>query len=307
MQVTADEVREMDKEKEKAAMWNGKGRPSADMERDSVTGSNTAEPKPAKKVTIFVGSPQKRGATYAAARRFLDGLESFGDVRGEIVALDDYKIGVCRGCKICFLRGEERCPLRDDRDILIEKMANSDAVVFASPNYSFQVPAVMKIFLDRLGFAFHRPAFHGKTSTSIVVQGIYGGRKIASYLGFVAGGLGFNVVKGSCVRTLEPMTRKASDRMQKTIDGHVRRFHARLLRPAYEVPSLAGLMKFRMSRMSIKQMLGEQYRDYEYYRERGWFEADYYYPTRLGTLKKISGAIFDWAGARMFRPQPELK
>ena len=145
----------------------------------SNTGSDKAKGvQPMKKVTVLVGSPHKGGATFTAARQFLENLESFGDVHGEIVVLSDYDIGVCHGCKICFNRGEERCPLKDDRDVLIEKMMASDGVVFASPNYSFQVSAIMKIFLDRLGFLFHRPRFHGKTSTSIVVQGIYRGRKI---------------------------------------------------------------------------------------------------------------------------------
>ena len=57
-----------------------------------------------KKVTAFVGSAHKGGATYTAASRFLDDLESFGDVQGEIVVLSDYDIGVCRGCKTCFER-----------------------------------------------------------------------------------------------------------------------------------------------------------------------------------------------------------
>jgi multimeric flavodoxin WrbA len=87
--------------------------------------------------------------------------------------------------------------LKDDRDVLIEKVMASDGVVFASPNYSFQVSAIMKTFLDRLGFAFHRPRFFGKTFTSIVAQGIYGGNKIVDYLDFVGFGLGFNTVKGS--------------------------------------------------------------------------------------------------------------
>ncbi len=89
--------------------------------------------------------------------------------------------------------------MKDDRDVLIEKIMASDGVVFASPNYSFQVSAIMKAFLDRLGFAFHRPRFFGKTFTSIVTQGIYGGGKIVDYLDFVANGLGFNTVKGSCI------------------------------------------------------------------------------------------------------------
>jgi multimeric flavodoxin WrbA len=46
-------------------------------------------------------------------------------------------------------------------------MMKSDGVVFASPNYSFHVSAIMTTFLDRLGFVFHRPRFFGKTSTSV--------------------------------------------------------------------------------------------------------------------------------------------
>jgi hypothetical protein len=85
-----------------------------------------------KSVTAFVGSARKKGFTYAATRQFLDNLQSFGDVQGEIVFLSECDIGLCRGCKVCFERGEERCPLKGDRDVLIEKMMSSDGVVFAS-------------------------------------------------------------------------------------------------------------------------------------------------------------------------------
>ncbi len=94
-------------------------------------------------------------------------LEERGGVETEIVRLSDYRFEPCRGCKVCFSRGEEFCPLKDDRDVLVDKIKVSDGVVFASPKYSFQVSAFMKLFLDRLGYAFHRPQFHGKTFTSI--------------------------------------------------------------------------------------------------------------------------------------------
>src|SRR5512136_3026396 len=149
-----------------------------------------------KKVTAFVGSGHKR-LTHNAVRQFLDDIESFGDVETELVTLNDYQIGTCRGCRLCFDRGEETCPMKDDRDVLIGKIMASDGVVLASPNYSFQVSGALKVFLDRLGFVFHRPRFFGKAYTSIVTQGIYGGPKVVKYLDFVGGGLGFNVVKGS--------------------------------------------------------------------------------------------------------------
>jgi multimeric flavodoxin WrbA len=265
------------------------------MKQETTTQAGT------KKVMVFVGSAHKGGATWRAACQFVQNLESYGDVRSEIVVLSDYDVGVCRGCKNCTNRGEERCPLKDDRDILIEKMMASDGVVFASPNYSFQVSAIMKIFLDRLAFLFHRPRFHGKVFSAIVVQAIGRGGTIVKYLQFVGGGLGFKVVKGSCSRTLEPMDQNALDRMRSNLAKQSRRFHARLLKPAFPVPSLLGLMMFRIARTGYKLALSENMRDYVYFRDQGWFESDYYYPAHLGPFKMAAGALFDWAAARMFR------
>jgi multimeric flavodoxin WrbA len=150
-----------------------------------------------KRVTAFVATARKK-STYNAVRQFLDNLKSLGNIEHEIVVLNHLQLGICKGCKRCFSKGEEFCPLKDDRDVLIEKMMASDGVIFASPNYSLDVSATMKMFLDRLGFVFHRPRFFGKTFTNIISQGIYGGDRIVKYLDFVGGGLGFNTVKGCC-------------------------------------------------------------------------------------------------------------
>jgi len=244
------------------------------------------------KVTAFIGSARKKH-TYRAAENFLQNLHSLGNIEYEIVRLSDYNLETCKGCKLCLDKGEELCPLQDDRDKLIEKMMNSDGVIFASPNYSFQVSALMKLFLDRLGFVFHRPRFFGKTFTSIVAQGIYGGKDIVKYFNFIGNGLGFNVVKGSCITTLEPITEKGQKKIDEIIDQQSKKFYAKLIKKEYPTPSLFKLMIFRMSRSSIKIMLNENYKDYTYYKEKGWFESDYFYPVRLNPLKKLTGKFFD--------------
>ena len=245
-----------------------------------------------KKVTAFVGSARK-GHTHEAVVQFLSNLQSMGEIEGEIVRLSDYRLEPCRGCRVCFDKGEERCPLKDDRDVLIEKMMTSDGVVLASPNYSFQVSALMKIFLDRLGFAFHRPRFFGKTFTSIVSQGIYGGNKIVDYLDFVGYALGFNAVKGSCLMTLDPMTEKQQLKMDTVLAAQARRYYARMEQPSYRVPTLRDLMFFRMSRTRVRLELDDRDLDYRYYADKGWFDSDFYYPTRLGILKNGAGKLFD--------------
>lgn len=252
-----------------------------------------------KTITAFVGSARPGGHTYGSVREFLDRLEATGDVQTEIVLLADHPLGTCRGCKLCFERGEESCPYKDDRDLLIAKMEASDGVVFASPNYSFQVSALMKLFLDRLGFLFHRPRFHGKVFTSIVAQGIYGGDKIVKYLDFVGTGLGFRVVKGSCSTAFVPMTAKAQAKRDKGLARHARRFHAQLAKPAFRVPSLVELAIFRAARTSIRTELDDTSRDFNYYAAKGWFDSDYYCPTRLGFFKRLAGSMIDSLSASL--------
>jgi multimeric flavodoxin WrbA len=261
-----------------------------------------------RSVVAFVGSARRNGVTYRATRKLLDDLESFGDVRGELVLLSDHDLRPCRGCKACFLRGEEFCPLQDDRDLLVGKMMAGDGVVLASPNYSFQVSGLMKVFLDRLGFAFHRPRFHGKAFTSIVVEGLFGGRAVVRYLDLVGAGLGFNVVNGTVVTCrknpntpLEPMIEAERRRMDEALARQSRRFHERLSGPAFPAPSLLQLFAFRNARTSIRLELGDEDRDHVYYREHGWYESDYWYPAKLGPLKRAAGAAFDRLAARSSR------
>jgi hypothetical protein len=125
--------------------------------------------------------------------------------------------------------------------------------------------------------------------------------KGVAHLDFVASGLGFNTVKGSCLTALEPMTGKEQHRIDRVLAAQARRYHARLEKPAYPVPTLFKLMIFRMGRTTTRLELDDSSRDYTYYVDKGWFESDYFYPTRLGLLKKGAGKLFDSMSARMTR------
>jgi multimeric flavodoxin WrbA len=245
-----------------------------------------------KKVTTFVGSVRKKN-TYRAVGQFMNNLQALGDIQYEIVVLNNYKLSFCRGCMLCFNQGEEYCPLKDDRDILKEKIMASDGVVFATPNYSFGMSGLMKAFLDRFGFAFHRPGYFGKTFTSIVTQAYHRGNDIVKYFDFVGTVLGFNMVKGVCLTSLETRTEKDQQKIDRALAELSKRFYATLDKTAYPVPSLPMLMSFRMVRSNMKERIDNRSRDYQYFAEKGWLESDYYYPTHLSMLKKIAGNIFD--------------
>ena len=68
-----------------------------------------------KKVTAFIGS-ERRKTTYEAVVEFEKNLKQYGEIDFEYVFLSDYNLGFCKGCKLCFDKGEEFCALKDDRD-----------------------------------------------------------------------------------------------------------------------------------------------------------------------------------------------
>jgi len=245
-----------------------------------------------ERVTACIGSARKKN-THNAVVQFLSSLQALGDVEYEIVALSDYTLKACQGCELCLWKGEEFCPLEDDRDVLMEKIRLSDGVVFATPNYNGQVSGIMKTFLDRFAFAFHRPRYFGKVYTSIVTYSFARGDKIVEYLDIFGMALGFNVVKGTCVSGLDPRTERNQQKIDRARARQAKQFYAGLAKLVYPVPSLLMLAVFRTFRSMIRRASDDSTCDYRYYAEKGWFESDYYYPTRLGPLKKVAGRLIE--------------
>ena len=132
------------------------------------------------------------------------------------------------------------------------------------------------------------------------LPGILGGGKLVKYLEFVGLGLGFNVVRGACIPGVDPVAETTGGR-RPGLAKLSRRFHERLSKPAYPAPSLMQLMMFRSARTSAKLLAGDENRDHTHYRDQGWFDSDYFYPTKLGPLKKAVGAAFDRMAARKVR------
>jgi len=244
-----------------------------------------------KKVTAFIGSAHRHN-TLNAVKQYLNNLQSLGDVEYEIVTLSDYKLGICRGCQLCCGRGEQYCPLKDDRDLLMEKIAASDGVIFATPNYTWNLSGIMKVFLDRFGFVVHRPRYFGKAFTSIVVQAVGRGDKIVEYFDFTARSLGFNIMKGMTITAFDPRTEKQQKKIDRDLAEHSRRFYAFMSRTTHPAPSWMQLAMFRFGRTMI-QPLDPNNPDRQYFMGKGWFQSDYYYPVKLGFLKKLVGSLMD--------------
>lgn len=253
-----------------------------------------------KKVIAFIGTATRRH-TYRAVQEFEKALKEHEEIDFEYIFLSDFHLEICRGCRLCFDKGEENCPLKDDRDLLLNKIESADGVVFATPNYAFHVAARLKNFLDRTAYLNHRPRFFRQACTAVVTQGIFGGAKIANYLCLAGENLGMHSSKGFAANTLEPLTQGQIIKLAKKAKQAAARFHLELGRPMPR-PSLLRLMGFRLSRHGFKT-LDESAKDFNYFKAKGWFDSAYYYPVSLGPTKVILGALFDFIAWRIYKPR----
>jgi multimeric flavodoxin WrbA len=144
------------------------------------------------KIPVVMGSPRK-GNTYRAVRKVEEVMRSKGDVEFEYLMLKDANLSQRSGCFVCFMKGEDHCPSKDDAPLIEKKMHDADGVIFATPVYGMSVSALMKTFIGRFSYIFHRPRFFDKRAMLLSTTGALGLKEILDYLQLVAGIWGFEV------------------------------------------------------------------------------------------------------------------
>lgn len=117
------------------------------------------------KITAITGSQRQNGNTSSAVQVLFSHLHRQAATEGtpletEVLFLGDHLIEPCRGCRIGFNCGEDKCPFYDDNVAFIkQKIKASDAIILASPVYVDSVSGTMNNFIDRLAYTCHRPEF----------------------------------------------------------------------------------------------------------------------------------------------------
>ncbi|BDZ69788.1 flavodoxin family protein [Methanobacterium petrolearium] len=166
------------------------------------------------KILTIIGSPQKKGNSYQAARELEKKMKNRGNYDFEYIFLKDINLEICRGCFNCIAKGGELCPLKDDRDMIEEKMQEADGLVMVSPVYVMQVTAFMKNFIDRLAYRCHRPIYHGKKAITLSTTRGMGLDKTLKYMKDITEVWGYDVVD-ECGLTTPPFP--YSEKLKKKI------------------------------------------------------------------------------------------
>lgn len=102
--------------------------------------------------TLIINGSLKGEAShsYMVASRFARGIEATADAQTEVIELKNMNISHCVGCFGCWKVTPGQCVIRDDMDIIRDKIIESDNIILSFPLYFFGVSSKMKTMLDRL-------------------------------------------------------------------------------------------------------------------------------------------------------------
>jgi multimeric flavodoxin WrbA len=255
-----------------------------------------------KHVLVIMGSP-RRGNTMRAAQAIEERMKSLGEVAFEYCMLKDADLAHCRGCFLCFEKGEEHCPLHDDAPEIERRMHEADGVIFATPVYGMNVSGLFKTFVDRFSYIFHRPRFFDKKALLLTTAALLGEKDVLDYLDLVARIWGFEVA-GRVGLVMPPydLPEEKARRNKETIDAAARAFHASLHRTRRS-PSFRDVMLFHGQRATFRELDDLAPVDYEYWEQNGWLDkkTSYFVEVPVNPLYHVLGSLIEWQVGRRVR------
>ena len=248
------------------------------------------------KVTAILGSPHK-GNGYKISEAIERELKQLGVEDFERIWLKDIHLEMCMGCFTCFSKGEEFCPLKDDKQEIERKLLGSDGVILISPGYAWNVSGLMKNFIDRFAYTLHRPIFFDQ-SLMLVANGGSGLKKVLKSLGISLGGARLS---SKLMVTTSPweMTQAYKSKTECMIKKTTKRFYKDLSDKSIRRPDLGNVIWFnifkKMSTLSKKSIPA----DYEFYKDRNF----YFYDVKVNPLYSLLGKMIATAAVKSMKKQ----
>jgi len=183
----------------------------------------------------------------------------------------------CRGCSVCFMKGEEYCPHYKQLKPITDVIDESDVIILASPVYVYHASGPMKALLDHYGYRWmvHRPEEKMFSKQAVVMCTAAG-----SGLKHANKDMADSTFFWGCAKTYKLGVAVAASSWEE-IDP---RIMAKIERKATEVADKVknnygkarpGLKtKFFFSIMRMMQKDGWNKTDQNYWKEKGWLEKE---------------------------------
>ncbi|MCX7843638.1 MAG: flavodoxin family protein [Clostridia bacterium] len=246
---------------------------------------------------VLIGSFRKDGNTSRIADLIKEQIVSSAHKEKITVDIEKIQLGhtdirICRGCRICFDRGEEKCSLKDELLSIRDKMLEADGIIAASPVYVENVSGIMKNWIDRMAFNCHRPAFAGKIAYIFATSGIGSSNNAINAIKTAFSTWGIKVAGENKFRTGELMSYdEMKTRYQKAIRKAAERFLRAIKEDSGKKPSFYSLLVFKIQQSYWQNADKHQDTiDYKYWQENGWLQRSckYYIPHRASRMKTIT-------------------
>ncbi len=241
------------------------------------------------KTLAICGSPHK-GNCYSVLNTI---KENYPTIDFKLLMLNEMNLEDCRGCYVCFLKGEENCPLKDDRDTIIKEILDADGVIFASPVYVNHISALMKKFIDRLGYVAHRPCFFDKYAMVMAICAGFGAKEANKYMNGILSVFGFNVVSSLELQIATNSEQEKKYTYEKTTNAFDT-FISKIKegQGTIPTPTITQLVYFKIFKAVSEWNKKAGIADYQFYKDK----TDYFYNTKINFFKKmlakrISGKI----------------
>jgi len=237
------------------------------------------------KVVVILGSHRK-GNTLKTINQIEEKMQSLGNVEFTYLHLKNVNLKTCIGCFQCIQKGSDICPIKDDKNLILNTLLNSDGVILASPAYNFNVSTMMKNFIDRFAHLGHQPKLFNQHVLLLSTTAGTGAAEVITYLyKYVAKLWGFRSIisikfltppyeksikhKNSDTQKIDNISKKFFNKMQSK--NNYLRFH--------HVEQFCSLRAI----FTMKQMKEAFPADYELYSSLK--DKKYYYDIKVNTLK----------------------
>jgi len=109
-----------------------------------------------------VSSLRKGKSTDKLVNKAIEGaLSKNPDINVKKIYLSDYKIGYCKNCLTCrdskTAEPYAICTIRDDMDILVKDIHDSDLLIWGTPIHMGYIPSILMTFIERFVWLFAKP------------------------------------------------------------------------------------------------------------------------------------------------------
>ena len=123
-------------------------------------------------VLALLASPRKLGNCEIMAKAIDQNIPHAHATR--YLRLHDFKIKPCIGCYRCLFK-TRRCILDDDLPVIVDALADADALMVVAPAYFLGANGLLKVMLDRgLSFYSRGKTLWGKPALGVGIAGIPG-------------------------------------------------------------------------------------------------------------------------------------